>query len=87
MLEYNLEPSIISKKKLLNFINKAESKNVKDFPIHLKFNTGMNRYGLEKDQVKEVYDIVSKTNSVKIETIFSHLACSSEFEEIEFTNA
>ena len=43
IIERCLEPSIYSPKILKEFISVAEQENQKDYPVHLKFNTGLNR--------------------------------------------
>lgn len=80
-----LEPSIYSPKMLKNFIAYAESKNQTDYPIHLKIDTGLKRLGFENDELDFIIDTLSKTTSVKVKSIFSHLAASEDLNEKEFT--
>lgn len=80
-----LEPSIYSKKMLSEFITVAEKNNQNDYPIHLKFNTGLNRLGFEMNEISLIAEILSKTKSVKVKSIFSHLAASEDLKEREFT--
>ncbi len=86
ILEKCLEPSIYSLKMLKEFITFAGSKNQKDYPIHLKFNTGLNRLGFITSEIAAVQQLLSKTSSVKVKSIFSHLAASEDPEENDFTN-
>ncbi|MEZ4857410.1 MAG: alanine racemase [Flavobacteriaceae bacterium] len=80
-----LEPSIYSLKILKEFIDFAEAHDQKNYPIHIKFNTGLNRLGFsEKDQEK-IIELLNKTNSVKVASVFSHLAASEDLSEREFT--
>ncbi len=80
-----LEPSIYSPKMLDEFIAFAESKNQIDYPIHLKIDTGLKRLGFENDELDFIIEKISKTKSVKVKSIFSHLAVSEDLKEIEFT--
>lgn len=80
-----LEPNIYSIKILKEFISYAEENNQKHYPIHIKFNTGLNRLGFSEDDIDTIISIVSKTDSVKVVSVFSHLAASEDHSEREFT--
>lgn len=80
-----LEPSIYSQKMLKEFIAFAEEKNLEKYPIHLKFNTGLNRLGFVADDVDFIAEKLSKTESVRVKSAFSHLAASEDLNEKEFT--
>ena len=80
-----LEPSIYSKKILSEFIAIAEEKKQVDYPIHLKFNTGLNRLGFDRNDIPLISEILSKTNSLKVKSVFSHLAASEDLNERDFT--
>src|SRR5690554_7739809 len=71
-LETNkLEPCICSMKMLMSFIAYVEEEGATGIPIHLKFNTGLNRLGFIEDEIAEIVTVLSKTNSVKVESVFS----------------
>jgi alanine racemase len=78
MIEYMLEPEIYSINILKNLIIELESKNIRDFPIHIKVDTGMHRLGLTEFDIEEFCRIINKTNSVSIKSVFSHLAGSED---------
>lgn len=80
-----LEPNIYSFKVLKAFIASAESKKQQHYPIHLKFNTGLNRLGFEKGSEAEILEIIARTEAVKIQSLFSHLVASEDLNEKEFT--
>ncbi|MDT0555643.1 alanine racemase [Patiriisocius hiemis] len=80
-----LEPSIYSFNMLTKFIEFAESKNQKSYPIHLKFNTGLNRLGFTEFDIDEIIKKLAKTESVKVKSVFSHLAASEDLNEKVFT--
>ncbi len=82
-----LEPSIYSRKTLKEFIDFSEGKNQTDYPIHLKFNTGLNRLGFNADDILFIAETLSKTKSVKVKSIFSHLAASEDLKLKNFTLA
>ena len=80
MLEYNLEP-VIFNYHLLDLYMKTN----RPINIHLKFNTGMNRFGFEADEVDTVIKAIQKNNHLTLNTVCSHLACSNDAEKDEFT--
>lgn len=49
LFAYNLEPEIYSFDILREIIREAEKYGIKDYPVHIKLDTGMHRLGfLEK---------------------------------------
>src|SRR5207249_8397549 len=44
--------------------------------IHLKINTGMNRYGIRWDQAKALLQLISSTKSLVLEGVLSHFSQS-----------
>ena len=85
IIERCLEPSIYSPRILKLFIAVAEEEKQKDYPIHIKFNTGLNRLGFWENDVDYITDHLTKASSVKVKSIFSHLAASEDANEKEFT--
>lgn len=85
LITHKLEPSIYSLRILDEFLNFAAKEKLKDYPVHLKFNTGMNRLGMEAKETGAVLEKVLKTPTIQIESVFSHLAASSDWQERDFT--
>jgi alanine racemase len=85
MIEFNLEPEIYNFAGLREFISVLNRVGVSSYGIHLKIDSGMHRLGFLPDQVDELLDIIKSTNSVRVESIFSHLAASDEPQHDEFT--
>ena len=85
ILERCLEPSIYSPKMLQAFIAFAESNNQNNYPIHLKFNTGLNRLGFLENDISWIAEKLAQTTSVKVKSIFSHLAATEDLSEADFT--
>lgn len=84
-IKYNLEPNIYSINLLTSFLHSLEEKRISDFPIHLKFNTGLNRLGFAKNEVSEILKKISRSNRVRIASVFSHLVASEDFDEKNYT--
>lgn len=80
-----LEPAIYSFRVLKEFIETSQALLQKAYPIHLKFNTGLNRLGFSPKDVLEVADLVNASESIVVKTVFSHLAASEDSQERDFT--
>ncbi len=79
-----LEPGIYSPLMLQRFIAFAEAENLTNYPIHIKFNTGMNRIGFSPSEVSLIAEALAKTNAVTVKSIFSHLAASEDVKNRAF---
>ena len=84
-IEHCLEPSLYTLKILQAFERVAHQRKQKDYPVHIKFNTGLNRLGFEPDELDLVVEQLSKTTTLKVKSVFSHLAASEDLEEKAFT--
>ena len=82
-LQYQLEPEIYSLQLLQQFLQFVADK--KAIPIHLKLDTGMHRLGFEAQDIPQLIELLSNSESVYIKSIFSHLAASDMEEHDLFT--
>lgn len=80
-----LEPALYSARIMRHFIEEAENQNQKEYPVHIKFNTGLNRLGFWENDIDWIMSALQKSNAVKVKSLFSHLAASDDLEENEFT--
>lgn len=80
-----LEPSLYNAKVLNEFVDVAESEMQNNYPVHIKFNTGLNRLGFWESDVDYIISKMNDTKSVKVKSLFSHLAASEDVKEIDFT--
>lgn len=80
-----LEPSLYSAKVLKEFLNVAEDLKQKEYPVHIKFNTGLNRLGFWENDVDYIVSKLKASNSVNVKSLFSHLAASEDPNERQFT--
>lgn len=85
LIENCLEPNLYSFKVLKEFIATAEGLKQKQYPIHLKFNTGLNRLGFLESDIPEIISILNNTEAIKVTSLFSHLGASEDLNEKEFT--
>lgn len=80
-----LEPNIYSKRILEEFIQVAESNHLKEYPIHIKFNTGLNRLGFKREDITYILSKLQKTTAVKVASLLSHLVASEDLNEKDFS--
>lgn len=85
IIKYSLEPNLYNAKILNEFLALADEKTTMNYPIHIKFNTGLNRLGFWHTDIPYVLSTVKASSHVKIQSVFSHLAASEDPEEQEFT--
>ncbi len=85
IIEFNLEPNLYSAKVLKEFINVIEPKKLKNYPIHIKFNTGLNRLGFGENDVDYIVHELQRKSTLKVKSIFSHLAATEDLNEKKFT--
>ena len=85
VIKYCLEPNLYSHRILQAFITTATAHKQNQYPVHIKFNTGLNRLGFTEDDIDIVVSKLTNTTSVKVKSLFSHLAASEDKNEAHFT--
>ncbi|WP_298893784.1 alanine racemase [uncultured Psychroserpens sp.] len=85
LIERCLEPSLYNAKVLNEFIAIATEEHQTNYPVHIKFNTGLNRLGFWENDVDYIVSKLENTSSIKVKSLFSHLAASEDLNEKEFT--
>ncbi|MBC2838090.1 alanine racemase [Robiginitalea sp. SC105] len=85
LITHCLEPSLYSPRILRLFLQEAKARKQKDFPVHLKFNTGLNRLGFWENDVDWIQGQLDTGNTLSIRSVLSHLAASDDLGEAEFT--
>ena len=84
IIQHQLEPEIYSLKGLNAFLKIAKQKQLKQFPIHLKIDTGMHRLGFEEPHLEELISILKNCKSVQVKSILSHMATSDDLAHHDF---
>ncbi|RTZ04420.1 bifunctional UDP-N-acetylmuramoyl-tripeptide:D-alanyl-D-alanine ligase/alanine racemase [Flavobacterium bomense] len=87
IIQHQLEPEIYCLKGLYAFLKIAKQKNLKHFPIHIKFDTGMHRLGFEENTLDELIAALRGNSTVQIKSILSHLATSDDLEHMDFAHS
>lgn len=89
LLHYNLEPEIYSISILKEFIDQKHQYeiigNSQQLNIHIKLDTGMHRLGMEEKDIDTLIKLLKENPSIKIKSIFSHLAGADNHIFDDFT--
>ena len=86
IIDFRLEPNIYSLGLLRNFTRAVSFSGEKEFPVHLKLDTGMNRLGFKSArELEEAAEFLSQNKLLKVVSVFSHLAASDEPSLDNFT--
>lgn len=85
LIDHCLEPSLYSPNILNRFIEVASKKNQLNYPVHIKFNTGLNRLGFWENEITTITSKLEATTAIKVTSIFSHLAASEDLSEKLFS--
>lgn len=85
-IDHCLEPVIYSMEVLEGFLAFAKARQQANYPIHIEFNTGMNRLGIDGRDVHKVLSILKDEGAVMVRAAQSHLAASEDLGEDQFTN-
>jgi alanine racemase len=85
ILENNLEPNVYSHQSLKTVMAAAEAKGLEHYPIHIKIDSGMHRLGFYKEDMPWLLDKLNHQKTVRVQSVFSHLAGSDEAQFDAFT--
>ena len=85
MINYGLEPGIPNLCTLKALCKVLEKREINNFPIHIKLDTGMHRLGFTTEEIDELIDFLSSSDRVKVKSMYSHLAASDDPQHDEFT--
>ncbi len=86
IIENNLQPNIYSFQLLDDIIREAEAKGLEDLPVHIKIDSGMHRLGFFKEDMPKLITRLQQQKSVRVASVFSHLAGSDEAQFDTFTH-
>lgn len=78
LFRYHLEPEICSFHFLHIMIKEAQRHGLVDYPVHIKFDTGMHRAGFEAEDIPQLLAILNNQQAVRVVSAFSHLAAADE---------
>ncbi len=84
-VKHRLEPNLYNFKIFDAFLELADKEPLMNYPVHIKFNTGLNRLGFWHTDVPALLTQLKQSNNIKVASVFSHLAASDDVNEQEFT--
>ena len=85
IVNYGLEPGIPNMYSLRELCNVLEKRGMTDFPVHIKLDTGMHRLGFMTEELDELMDFMKECKTVRIKSVYSHLAASDDPSCDDFT--
>ena len=85
LIKHNLEPVIYSFGLFDEFIKYVQHRDILNYPIHLKIDTGMHRLGFEIVDIDMLGDLLEQNKFIRVLSVFSHLAASEAEPHDDFT--
>ena len=86
MVEASLEPEIYSLQSLEAFLRAVNSYGAHNYPIHLKFDTGMHRLGFSAEDVEPLLVRLEECGDVlRVASLFTHLCVADDPSQDDFT--
>ena len=84
-IQYQLEPAIYSFNQLDVFIKELIFNKQSNFPVHIKFDTGMRRLGFEPENLSELINVIKSQPEIRVAGVYSHLADADNLRDNRFT--
>ncbi len=84
LFDNKLEPEIFSFEMLKEIVREAEKFHIKDYPIHVKIDSGMHRLGFLYEELPELIELIRSQGYVRPMSIFSHLATADDLENDDY---
>jgi Alr-MurF fusion protein len=78
MIRNSLEPELYSIPQMLQFAGVASRHGLVDYPVHIKIDSGMHRLGFHPSETDELIAILKSHGTMKVVSVFSHLAASED---------
>ena len=85
IIDNGLEPGIPNLTSLKTLCNVLSDRGIKDFPIHIKLDTGMHRLGFMTDEMDVLMEYLKDCPYVKVASVYSHLAAADDPQADDFT--
>ena len=85
ILDNRLEPGIPNLYTLKAFCDVLSARGVRDYPVHIKLDTGMHRLGFMPSELPELMEYLKDCPWVKVKSVYSHLAAAEDPESDDFT--
>ena len=80
-----LEPAVFSVEELRRVSAEARACGRKNYPVHIKLDTGMHRVGFTEEQLPSIVPELVGNDAVRVASVFSHLATADCLDMDEYT--
>jgi alanine racemase len=87
MFDRYLEPEVYSIQEAKQLIKEGRKYGAKNFPVHIKIDSGMHRLGFRLEEIPELVDLLLSQDIIIPMSVFSHLSVADEPEQDEYTHA
>ena len=86
MVLNRLEPEIYGFRSLEAFVSAVRRYGERNFPVHIKLDTGMHRLGFEVEDIDTLLARLEEfSGDVRVATLFAHLSCADDPSQDDFT--
>ena len=85
IIENRLEPGIPNIYTLNAFCEVLKRKGIKNYPVHIKLDTGMHRLGFMTAELNALREFLNTTDCVRVKSVYSHLAAAEDPDSDDFT--
>lgn len=86
LFKYRLEPEVYNFRLLDALIRAARREGITQYPVHIKFDTGMCRLGFNPDvDVPKLIDVLHRQQALRPRSVFSHFVGSDSPDFDEFS--
>lgn len=87
LFSHNLEPEIYSFYILDEIVREGRRHGVKNYPVHIKLDTGMHRLGFLEGDIDRLVTVLRSQEVIKPRSVFSHLAAADSPEMDDYTRS
>ena len=85
MFVHRLEPEVYSLEECRELIREGRKCGVRDFPVHVKIDSGMHRLGFTHEQLPELVQLLQAQDVLHPASVFSHLCVADEPAQDDYT--
>ena len=85
IIRYRLEPGIPNLYTLKAFAAALREKGLRNYPVHIKLDTGMHRLGFMSSELDGLTEALADMPEVRVRSMYSHLCVAEDPVEDEFT--
>jgi Alr-MurF fusion protein len=85
IVNFDLQPEIYSFEMLDKFSKYIENEAITEYPVHIKFDTGMHRLGFEPGDILKLGEALSAAHTLRVVSVFTHLVSSEDPGDDDYT--